>query len=791
MRKFRGTILSAVVVCALCATGTTFSCAQNFSVSAQSRSVSATLVAPTSYEQYLALNAPSSIAATENYTAIADGKKLYVYDRENDKYLTYDGHSIEIESLQFDGNGNLYFLADLCVYRLSLEDLKNGNALAEQLPGLSCTSFVIQSNTLYYTTLNNIWAYSLSEEKKDEEALTTDRQIENALAYAKEGSLYYLCKNTENPGSHILYSLNLQTKSVTPISEFDLTVRSMTVANNLLCFTTENGAFYSYNRSALTVDENAQPLTKEENDYVSLCSTEDSVYAIRGKTVRHYAVETESFTDFEIGASSTSHHRLNGASELLLYENNLFIADDENDRISVYNTESGIFERALDSVMDTPYLAAYEKTLLVSSSSETALYSLSAKTYGEELLKLEDEDIQGNVIGATSVYGRFYLLTDDNHCYSLDNESGEWTWEESKKSRTYAVAFTSDVYGSLYVAYDNGDVYRFTEKEFFNPEASGTKIASNLQSPEKIVMDYESNLYALLDGVLTKYTQSEGGMYELNSTYSPNYNLVNDDTPRVISFAFGVKSAETYFLYDGDYIVSSDELDLPTVNPISVGNAAELIFGESNAEFSVVMVEDNSILIEFDVGALQTATKFPYVAFKRSTETQRALKLGEEGEYSILIAQDSRTGAYKTYLALNTVCTALPETEYKTVYTESKIGYLTNDVSVYKFPYLNELLSTESLTGGTKVTLLSEVRELDYAYYQISYMNTNGEIKTGYIPKPYITLFDGSTPVPETIVSGKTETDTDGVWRVTYLILGFGAITILVDFLLLRKPKEE
>ena len=748
----------------------------------------ATLIAPTSYEQYLALNAPSSVAATENYTAIADGKTLYIYDRESNEYFTYDGHSKKIENLQFDESGNIYFLSSLNVYRLSLTELKNGSANAERLSDVSCTGFLIQNETLYYTTSDEICVYSLTDGSLDT-LLTENREIENVLAYAKENLLYYLCKNTETLGSHTLYTLNLKTKSVTPISEFNVSVRSMAVANNLLCFTTENGDFYSYNRSALSADANANPVTKEENGYVSLCATEDSVYAIRGKTVRFYDVETESFTDFEISASSSSHHRLNGASEILLYENNLFIADDENDRISVYNTESKTFGKPLVTTMDAPYLAAYEKTLLVSSSSEAVLYSLSSKTYGEELLKMEDADLKGNVIGVTSVYGRYYLLTDNHYCYSLDNENGEWTWKSSQKSR-YAVAFTSDVYGSLYVAYDNGDVYRFTEKEFFNPESSGVKILNGLSAPEKIVMDYESNLYALSDGSLTKYTQTDEGTYALNATYTPNYNLVKDDSPRAISFAFGVKSEETYFLYDGDYIVSSNELSLPTVNPISVGNAAELIFGEGNAEFSVVTVEDNSILIEFDVAQLKTATKFPYVAFKRSPETQTALKLGEESGYSILVAQDFRTGAYKTYLALNSTCAALPETEYKTVYEESKIGYLTNDVSVYKFPYLKELLSTAKLTDGDAVTLLGEVAQLDHAYYQIAYTNQNGELKTGYIPKSYVTLFDGSTPIPETVISGKTETDDDGVWRVAYLILGFGAITILVDFLILRKPKD-
>ncbi len=92
---------------------------------------------------------------------------------------------------------------------------------------------------------------------------------------------------------------------------------------------------------------------------------------------------------------------------------------------------------------------------------------------------------------------------------------------------------------------------------------------------------------------------------------------------------------------------------------------------------------------------------------------------------------------------------------------------------------------------GATVTLLGEITQLDHAYYEISYTTENGENLTGYIPKNYVLLFDGSSTAPETITYGNTEDDTDAVGRLTYILLGLAAIGILTDFLLLYKSKKS
>ncbi len=754
----------------------------------------AELVAPRTYEQYLSLSAPTGVAATNGYLAIADGNVLYVYDRAENVYLQYE-HSAPIQKVTFDSAGKLYFLSNLRLYACTPENIKAGEPATDI--EIVCESFAIEGDILaYYANNNALKFYSLSSKSElNEIALPKPLQNKSPLAFGKDG-LFCVTQRANGQNGYTVYAINLQTYGLTPITNVQEKLRSMTVASNLLCLIYDSGNFVSYNVTDLSASENAEdvlPITTDDDAYTSLCSYSGNVYAICGQSIRHYSVETAAFTDYEICSSSASPNRLAGATEVTLNKNRLFIAEDENDRISVYDTQTQTFGEAIPTEFSNPYLASYQNTLLVASESETVVYSLAKRTYGDPLLTMTEEDIQGKIVGVASVYGRYYVLTEENYCYTLSKESGDWTWTQMQKNTQTlrAVSFTADVYGSLYIAYDDDTVYRFTEKELLNANARGKKILENLQFPEKIAVDYENDLYALVNGSIVEYSQGEGGMYALKNTYTPDYQLVKDDSPALRSFAFGLDTEFAYLLYEGDYIVRADELKIPAVNPIPVGNAAELIFGDTSADFSVVTVEIDSILIEFDVENLATATQFPYVAFERTQSVQTALKIGEEGEYSLLAIAKQRTGEYKTCLVLTESCSPLDRADYRADYELPADGYLTSAVSLYKFPYLNEFLTVSALERGSKVLLLGEVVKLDHAYYQIQITDENGNVKTGYVPKNYVTLFDGSTPKPEESVNGSTVTDEESVWRLAYLLLGFGAIIILVDFLILHEYKEE
>ena len=798
MKTLKRTILSVATLTALSCIGAAAVCAQKNTPLTAKADTTAQLISPDSYQQYLPLNAPTAISANSSYIAIADETKIYLYDgnildKENTGTFRVYTHESPISQLDFDEDGNLYFLSDLELYKLPSNELQSPSTAVKM--NIVCLDFVIHGKMLYYypRTTNSLKCYSLSEGTSGNSLpLSTSIHPDTPLMVALN-NLYYVGKNGT---AYTLYAVNVTTQESTVVANFAQPLKSITIANHLLCAVTENGNFYAYNYNELCAQQNAEavtPTTMDEGGYNTVYTYHDDVFAIRENSIRRYSVSDAAFTDFEITSASSSTHRLNGANDVFLAETKLFIADDGNDRISVYNTETDTFETAISTTLAAPYITSYKDTLLAASTEEAVLYNLSASHYGEALLTLSTEEIDGEIIGAACIYDRYYLLTDCDYTYTFTANNGVWHYTEQQKSPLNGMkptAFTADAYGSLYIAYDSGELYRFTEKEFTSSTATGVKVLGGLTAADKLAVDCEENIYALSGGTLTKYTQNDEGMYEVNTTFTPNYGLVKDDNPTLKSFTFGVKNTDAYFLYENNYVIKSDELQIPKVNPIPVGNAVDCLFGENNQTFALVSVRENAILTEFDISSLQGATTFPYIAFERCDAPFTALKIGEEERYSIIAVANGAIG-YKTYLVETSSCETIAEEVYHTALTEPyKTGYLTSAVHLYKFPYLNDLLTVTELPRGAQITLLGEIHQLERTYYEIAYVDENGVTQTGFIPTSYVNHFDGTTPLSQTITYNDAEDDTDSIGRMLYILLGLGAIGILLDFLLLRKPKE-
>ncbi len=221
--------------------------------------------------------------------------------------------------------------------------------------------------------------------------------------------------------------------------------------------------------------------------------------------------------------------------------------------------------------------------------------------------------------------------------------------------------------------------------------------------------------------------------------------------------------------------VAGEEFALPHVKAIPT-DGLQAAIENGQAAFSVVTTKENSLLVEVDLD--QTA---PYRGNERRGSIT-ALKLGETGTYSLLAYRKSVDEEYKTYLVASN---RLTDANGRTGYTEEGVGYTTNEVTLYRYPHLGYGGKTR-VPRGAQITLVGEVKGLECAYYEIRYGN-----ERGFLPKAYVGLEEGIPPTPEKTVVGERETNADGIWRLAYILLGVGAICILVDILILRKPRED
>ncbi len=793
---FACTALASSLAASLLISDTTTPSAQTLPVTnAQTTVVENGLIAPQTYEEYLVLDKPSGVAVCESYTAIADGNILYIFDRSANAYKTYvhgnGSAQDDVKKMQFWG-GNILYFADNSTgnnfYKLNVTTMEQ----AIEIPDIACGTFLINGENLYFTNPSgSLYATTLQDAENDLPKHSLDLTDVSALAYFND-ELYFV------QSKFYLHKTSAQ-QSATPakfLTKIAQGVSSMTIADGVLAYASAENAFYAYalaDVSSTSDVSNATALFTTENiGYTSVYPFGNYVYTVRTNAgiVQEYSIPDKRFTQYEISSDSPAAHRLSGSTDVALFEDTLWIADNGNERISAYDTKTQTLSAQFPLAAPAYYLSTDGDAILTASSTQAVLYSMT----GETLASFNA--FNGFIQGIASVYGTHYIVTENNYFYAIEQtEENVWQRTEVKKTSTHPPQMlTADVYGNLYIK-SGAYAYVFTEETFMQADGNGEKRLENLPTDTvKLAVDYDGNIYALGND-LRKYEKRANGEYTLQRV-NVDESFVYGDTPKHTSLAFGIEKNVTYLLCDGNYLVQTKNLQLPTVTNIPVEDIDKNVFAETEAEFAVVKTKPKTLFIAFDVERLKDAEMFPYLHYLRSEEEKTALKIGEDaqGKYNLIAHFDENTSEYSTYLVLQSACETLSGEDYRVDYAndEQVSAWLTNSLSLYKFPYLcKQLVVTQSLPRGAEVTLLGEIGELDHEYYRIAYTDSEGNVKTGYVPKTYATPFDASPKESATGQIGETESNLDSVWRFTYILLGFGAVCILVDFLLLRRKKDD
>ena len=759
------------------------------------------LVSPNSYEQYLSLSAPTDVAVSANYTAIADGNTIYVFDRKANAYFKYTHGEGSVQNkvtkLQFDGNERLYFLdASTALYSVDPQ-LIGGQAPTPTKTELVCSTFAIHGDQLYYTNTSGnksqISHAPLSNLTFSASTILVENLTLTPVLAFYQNELYYT-----DSGQYLKKIGTSGNKNDTFVTAFPTDLISLSILDGALYCITGTGDFYSYNLTDLIESKQAHdvtPVDKHENGYSALTLHDGFAYLIEDKAVVQYSLQNASFTDFEINGASARPQRLQNATDVTVGDDKIFISDAGNQRVSVYDMEKESFLDPIPAPLSAQYIASDSQTVLIANSSEAQLFSVQENTYGKQIEISQRFD--GNLVGVVNLYGTYYFATDKNYFYTLSKNTTtlEWTWTSAHKtSSQYPSHLTADVYGNLYVACGSS-VYTYTEETFATVNTSTNAVLNSLpENTTKIQIDYHGNLYALNENKVHKFTPptTQDGKYTASTVTPLNDELVYGSDGAVTSFALSVTDNHTYVLYKDNFFAVTDKLQLPTAKNIPTNNLQDQLFGDTVSDFTVVKITPKAFMVEIDMNELENADVFPYLSHKRANTAISALKIAEIDGYYLLAVYNSSKAKYNTFLVYANACEEYPADGYKIIYeeTEQKIGYLSNAASVYKIPYATALFSAIPLVRGDSVTLLGEIVQLDTPYYYVSFTDANGETKTGYIPQAYIAPMN-SEAQKQTLVLGGTDTRTDAYGRLIYILFGTATICGLVDYLILRKPKDE
>ena len=174
---------------------------------------------PTSYEQYLDLKSPSDFAVNDDYIAIADGNKIYLYDKsaETQNYLVFS-HTSNVSSLNFYKHADktyLYFAIDSAGDNPIQYIDCTATDFAEQTPQQtainSCSSFIIYgdqvcfanaSNSVYLTRMDGLDIVNpTSDDAIDSSQTATSFAVYDQNIYFAKGNTIYIADTT--PGSYL------------------------------------------------------------------------------------------------------------------------------------------------------------------------------------------------------------------------------------------------------------------------------------------------------------------------------------------------------------------------------------------------------------------------------------------------------------------------------------------------------------------------------------------------------------------------------------------------------------
>ncbi len=714
----------------------------------------ASLVLPSSYEQYLTLANPTDVAFSDNYIAIADGSYLYVFSRANGTYSRYKQPDGTIAKLGFHGD-DLYFVvlgASNSFYRFDC----SGNS-ASLINGINCATFLIEGDTLYTATSagtgvgtgTTLASYALNNLEGGARTLgTLTNSTTPYLAYA--GGTLYCCVN-----GYLYYPVNgsfsdTQRYNLCADASLSANVTSVCSDGTSLYFSSAAGLFRRGTGSDGTVTR-----LSDASGLSAMSFHGSALYCIDGASVREISLtdSAAAFTSYEITSASDSENRLSGAVDSARAGSLLVTADAGNSRVSVYDFQTQSY--SVIACESAPTLVATDGTTIAYASG----MNIYTCTYGEDAFT-QAETAPSTVRGIACAYGSVYYVTATAQYGVADGETvSPIVYEYGTPT-----GLACDLYGTLYVAYESGDIRIFTESSFTQYDASAGSQKKSFSLPDgatSLEADFEGSLYYLADGVMYR----EGEVFaEIDGS---SFVWSADGTAqKPVSFALGFEDDEVYFNF-GNYVVKSSAGALSaisTLDEIAVETARDDAFAHHGTEELLVSVPAGTVGVFTDLATLRNSdgAYFPYSSYARSGEDRQGVLLAETGEYALVLFSEGK-GEYTAELFLKDSVTKIASSEYYTENETAYTRYLTNKVSSYYAPCLDGALAGEELARGTAVSVIGFVTTAELEYALVEYSDASRATVRGYVPATYLTEISPDVSSGENYTLAYLRSSSDGV----------------------------
>lgn len=708
------------------------------------------LFLPSEYEQYLSLEEVKSLAVQDDYLAVADGNTLFLYN--GNRYATYthfgsDGNSVEIICCEFGYDGNLWLLdkeGNLYSIDPTAEELQ-----AKTLSVTRYSAFTATDNGAFgaFTNTEGTRIYTVTPQnanKTEEFATAVPTTTVPVMSY-DDGVLY--CAYGSN-----LFTYTPSETHTYP--NFPANATDMTVEGGIIHCVNDEGLYEvtlapSENRVNTALLSSAE----EEEVFTCLAKSGNKLYVTEQKNdkkvakIKIYDLSGRAFTDYEIGSSSSAPNRLVDAQTAITSGHKLIVADEK--RIVIYDEEAGSYSAF--SLNFTPlYLASDGSTILAASDRKYAVFSQDGAPMSEE--KQTDNAITGVAAGWG---GDYYLSCAPQTFTRISADTFEEIYTVTLTLDKSISGITADPFGKIYAKDVDGNVYRYTESQLkAGAKAEATIYATLPAASSHLCADMRGGVYAA-DGSNVYFADSE-----TRTTYTIEQSKLFGADGTMRSFALNGMDGRVYFLYE-DYILLSSSVEAPGLNKLAASDAYTAVFTPTG-EATIGKISEDTLCITFDVSKLTAESEyFADCSFVRYEESLHAVILSEvviDGANYLIVAPVGEDSPVLVPFP-DESCTLLDRSEYlsSTDFTND-IGYLTNDVSLYKYPYLSDSLTYGGLKKGTQVTVGDRFMTGNGDYLFVTAGAMSGYVPASYVSRNYGQKAEYSVIRFETLHSGRDVT---------------------------------
>ena len=763
------------------------------------------LLLPSSYEQYMELNDPSDYTENDDYIAVADGSRIYLYDKEaGGAYAAFDAGA-DVSSLQFYQTGGktyLYYVATqltgTAVRYVACGPDGFGEAADAGVAGSS--SFAVypsDAGTYFYYV---VAPSSIVRAPMDGTAVLLD-----SAESVRVGSNNVAMPGFDIYGSALYYSWN------TDICSADGTV-VWTAASTVASFAvTESGCFYISNDDhalyrAAEAGQSAptEPLTEGAIDSVS--AYDGTLLLTTENKVRGFDPVTGRYSGYEISRYSDSENRLGaGASDLSVYDGKVVVADTGNGRAVVYDADTRRYA-AVRTEAAPLLVCAGESAFAAADEYNVYIYS-----YDGELL--DTEAIGARIYDIAYSFGSFYVVSETSQRRGAivpDGSAYAYRPADGTTTDTY-LSVTTDISGYIYLLDASGSVYSYADELAFL-SGDGERLPAEFAGATQIVSDFAGNITCMTEsGEMLRYNKqtSTGEASTDHMDAIDLRGLVSGADTDPVAFAFGFRSGTVYFLADG-FIAATDALAVEALDSLSTAGLYDAVYSRlpdlGFASGRLARVSAGAVTVQLDlssladmatlncsdytreaserIGVVLTQTNYGAIVVFYSDESD-GIHVTREYDVRLVLDSDPNDGEGNLELLSDADTLHEPRTEEGSPFS---VGYTTNDVGLYKYPIMG-MADGDGLFGklttlskSTAVTVLDElyfesgdtVLDAD-SYYFVLVESESGAASYGFIQSDYVLPYptDGAAESTYTMRSLKR-----GASITLYRATGSGSLTL-------------